>query len=159
MHRRLQEVGASVDVRIGSLDRSYAEHRLALRTAPALHAIFQLPWRIRDLEHEKSGGLQMLYYASRPKPPGQRIRYVIQSDTAQPPPGMIALARGSGWSTWAVDSAQLIADRSGNFDLHWRRRPYDIGFETMISELGVRAHAYDIDLRALAARVLRRGKA
>ncbi len=156
--RRIDRVsratGTAIDYRIGRFDGDFAAYREALRASESVLSILPRDWR-SDLTEGRSGERELLYYAMQPKPPNTQINYVIQRPDAPPPAAMTPIDSGKGWSAFVADTARWRAARAQTSSLRWRRPAYDVSPQVMWSFVGVPANAYDVDVRALAGRVLR----
>ncbi len=146
--------GTLIDFRIGRFDGDFPAYREAIRASESVLSILPRDWK-SDLTDGRSGERELLYYAMLPKPADTRINYVIQRPDAPPPANMIPIRSGKGWSAFVADTVLWRAARAQSSSLRWRSRAYDMTPPVMWSFVGIPAHKYDVDVRALAGRLLR----
>ncbi len=152
--RELRHVGYSIDYRIGSFSEGFREYRDAVNAQSSVQVIVP-EWDISDLTRERTGGNNLVYYAMQPKPPGTTINYVVQRPADPPPAGMIQAGARGPWRTFVADTSQWRDDREGDYNIHWRRAPYEIPRTSMFSFLGAPAGSYDLDLAGVIRRIRR----
>lgn len=152
--RELREVGYSIDYRIGSFSQGFREYREALNAQSSVQVIVP-EWDVTDLERERTGGNQLVYYAMQQKPPGTTINYVVQGTDVAPPSGLVQAGARGPWKTFVVDTARWRDDREGTYNIYWRRAPYEIPRTSMFAFLGAPAGSYDLDLAGVIRRLRR----
>jgi hypothetical protein len=97
----IREAGEATDFRIADYDEAYPA---AMRAARAVYWLFPEGYRLEYPEQPwGTDGYSWLYYASRPKPAGAAIAYVVQDPAAAPPAGSRLAGRDSLAAVWVID--------------------------------------------------------
>jgi hypothetical protein len=97
----IREAGLATDFRVADYDTAYRE---AARAAVAVYHLFPEEYRM-DYPEQGWGtdSFAWLYYATRPKPAGTRIAYVVQDPALPAPPAGILAGRDSVAAVWVTD--------------------------------------------------------
>jgi hypothetical protein len=147
--REFRDAGMATEYRVGRLYGSWAEHRAALANQAPAALIYGRPSSITDPSAQLNiSPIVLLHYATL-LPHDAPPRYIIQSEEAPPPAGFDRIGAGNQLAAFARDSSSLIADRANAPAVLATTSPFFIPQEVLLPHLGIRAGAYDLDLRSL----------
>jgi hypothetical protein len=147
--REFRGAGMATEYRVGRLYGSWAEHRAALANQAPVALIFGRPSSIADPSAQLNiSPIVLLHYATL-LPHDAPPRYIIQSEGAPPPAGFVRIGAANQLAAFAHDSASWLADRARAPSVLSTTSPFFIPQEVLLPHLGVRAGAYELDLRSL----------
>jgi hypothetical protein len=150
MERSTRAIGQVTEIRVGNLNGEWPAYRAALDARRGVGQFFPREWDEADPARERVGGLLgVLYYSSRTRAGADSINYVIQSAGAAPPPGFSSVGVDRGLAAFVRDTASWRHDRETPPTTRFRSALYDIPRSTLHRFIGIKAHAYQIDLARL----------
>jgi hypothetical protein len=152
VNRTFRQLGQATVYRIGDYDGSYEDHRRAINGRALLDSLFKPTWDVKDPSRELVGGLQLLYYATRPKANPDSVNYVVQVAEAPAPAGFSLVTSGPKGAAYVRDLDLWALDRSRGQTTDYRSAIYEIPRETQFNFLGISAGRYTFDLRRLLPR-------
>jgi hypothetical protein len=105
----IREFGLATDYRVGDYD---ADYEAAVRAGWSLYELLPRDYRLQYPEQPwGTDHLSWIYYATRPKPPGTAVNYIIQPEAAAPPAAATRLAAKDGVAVFVRDPARWQRDR------------------------------------------------
>ena len=101
INRAIREFGLATEYRIGDYEKSYES---AMRGGWSLFSLLPQDYRLKYPEQPWGADPpSWIYYATRPKPPGITINYVVQVASAPSPPGSTRVITRDGISVYVLN--------------------------------------------------------
>ena len=148
INRVVRHIGQRLDLRVGAYDSGNdADYRALLSRFLLLFTLIPPDWEVPDAGTELvSSHGSVIYYGSRPKPPGTEINYIIQPLTEKAPSDFKRVAADEVAAIYIKDLAKWKSDRLRPLETNFGSALYHIPRNVLFKHWGVQQGKYQIDL-------------
>ena len=151
INRTIRRIAETIELRVADIDA--AGNWLA--HSPALLELFPTFRRVDDPARELVAPPTLLiFYARHVNRVDRPVNYIVQPADGAAVAGFTRVADDGVISIYVRDVEQWRRDREAAPPTDYRSRLYDVPDSTLFAFVGIREGSYDVDLRALARRLI-----
>ena len=156
-YRDARRLGSTLVYEIGDYGGDYRARREAFESRDILDSLFTPYALVRDAQRDRVGSpWTFIHYAWLAETDADRAQYIVRAADRERPAGTTRIAMAHGAALYVRDAAAWRAERRTPPPPDPRSRWYDLPRTTLFAHLGRTEGVPQVDLRALADRLLGR---